>query len=188
HAVDALEAVLQKSPRSDHRHRIEHCSVLPDGMAARIAELGVTVVSQPAFIRKRGDRYRQLLANPSLERLYAFRTLSDAGVSLAAGSDAPVTLPEPLVSVAAAVDRATASGVAIGPGEAVDTVEALRWWTSGAARAAFLEPTRGSLRPGAVADLILLPKDMLQASPEELRIYGPSFVWRRGEQVFPEAT
>ena len=185
--VEALEAALQRSPRDDHRHRIEHCSVLPDGMAARIAKLGVTVVSQPAFIRARGDRYLKLLAGTQLERLYAFRTLSEAGVALAAGSDAPVTQPEPLASVAVAMDRATASGVAIGPTQAVNTLEALRWWTSGAARAAFLETTRGSLRPGAAADLVLLPKDTLSASPEELRTYAPVCVWRRGEQGFPDS-
>ena len=185
--VEALEAALQKSPRDNHRHRIEHCGVLPDGMAARIAQLGITVVSQPAFIRKRGDRYLKLLAGPQLERLYAFRTLSEAGVPLAAGSDAPVTQPEPLASVAAAVDRATASGEAIGPTQAVETLEALRWWTSGAARSAFLETKRGSLRRGAVADIVLLPKDTLSASPEELRNYAPVRVWRRGEQVAPDS-
>ncbi len=186
-AVEALEAALRKSPRDDHRHRIEHCSVLPDGMAARIAELGVAVVSQPAFIRKRGDRYLQLLADTQLERLYAFRALSEAGVLLAAGSDAPVSPPDPLASAAAAVDRATASGAAIGSSQAVDTLEALRWWTWGAAHAAFLEATRGSLRPGAVADLVLLPKGTMSASPEELRTYAPMCVWRRGEQVVPDS-
>ena len=188
HAVEALEAALLRSPREGHRHRVEHCSVLPDGMAARIAKLGINVVSQPSFIRTRGDRYLQLLPERQLERLYAFRTLSEAGVPLAASSDAPVTRPNPLASVASAVDRAAASGVAIGPGEAVGTVEALGWWTVGAARAAFQEATRGVIRPGAVADLVLLPKDVLSASPERLRTYAPLSVWRRGEQVVPEAT
>jgi len=185
--VEALETALRKSPRDDHRHRIEHCSVLPDGMAARIAALGVTVVSQPAFLRERGDRYLRLLADTQIERLYAFRTLSEAGVSIAVGSDAPVTRPEPLVSVATAVDRATASGAKIGPAQAVDTLEALRWWTSGAARSAFLEATRGSLRPGAVADFVLLPQDVLSVSPEELRAYAPVGVWRRGDRVALDA-
>ena len=187
-AVEALEAVLKKSPRDDHRHRIEHCGVLPDGMAARIAALGVIVVSQPAFIRKRGDRYLQLLPDAQLGRLYAFRTLAEAGVSLAAGSDAPVTQPEPLASVAAAVDRTTPSGATIGSSQAVDTLEALRWWTDGAARAAFMEATRGSLRLGSVADLVLLPKDTLSASAEELRTYAPVCVWRRGERVAPDSS
>ena len=49
--VDALEAALLELPRAGHRHRIEHCSVLPDGMEKRIADLGITVVSQPSFVR-----------------------------------------------------------------------------------------------------------------------------------------
>ena len=186
-AVEALEAALQKSPRDGHRHRIEHCSVLPDGMAARIAELGITVVSQPAFIHERGERYLKLLSDTQIEQLYAFRTLSETAVPLAAGSDAPVTQPLPLASVAAAVDRTTASGAMIGSGQAVDTLDALRWWTSSSAHAAFLEGTRGSLRPEAVADIVLLPEDLLSASAEELRTYAPLCVWRHGEQVVPDS-
>jgi predicted amidohydrolase YtcJ len=152
-------------------------------MAARIAELGGVVVSQPAFVRQRGDRYLRLLAAHQVERLYAFRTLIEAGVPIAAGSDAPVTRPEPLASVAAAVDRAAASGATIGSSQAVETLEALRWWTSGAAHAAFLEAGRGILRHGAIADLVLLPQNALLASAEDLRDYAPVCVWRRGEQV-----
>ncbi|MCH7697483.1 MAG: amidohydrolase [Chloroflexi bacterium] len=183
--VDALEAALQEQPRADHRHRIEHCSVLPEGMAVRIAELGIIVVSQPSFVRERGDRYRRLLPESQLGRLYAFRTLSEAGVQLAAGSDAPVTRPEPLAAVAAATVRATASGAAMGAHEAVDTLTALRWWTGGAARAAFLEE-RGVLSVGAIADLVLLSDDALMLSSEELRTSSPKRVWRRGVQVAPD--
>ncbi len=184
--VDALEAALQAQPRADHRHRIEHCSVLPEGMAERIAELGITVVSQPSFIRERGDRYLRLLRESQLGRLYAFRTLSEAGVQLAAGSDAPVTSPEPLAAVAAATVRETASGALINAHEAVDTLTALRWWTAGAAKSACLEEERGVLKAGAFADLVLL--SALTLLPEELRTSSPERVWRRGVRVVPSST
>lgn len=185
--VDALEAALQELPRIDHRHRIEHCSVLPDGMAKRIAGLGITVVSQPSFLRERGDRYHRLLSETQLGRLYPYRTLSEAGVQVAAGSDAPVTRPEPLAAVASAMGRATASGVSIGVSEAVDVLTALRWWTAGAARAAFLEEERGVLKVGAFADLVLVSAVEMTLSPEELRTSSPERVWRRGIQVVPDS-
>ena len=180
-AADAIEAALRRRPRADHRHRIEHCGVAPPGLAPRLAELGVVVVSQPSFVWERGDRYLRLVPDEQRSSLYAFRTLRDAGVALAAGSDAPVTAPGPLASVAAAVDRRTKSGRPLAPEQAVAAGDALRWWTTEAAFAAFLEAERGALRPGLRADLVLLSSNPEVAPPEELRRLAVRGVWREGE-------
>ena len=127
------------------------------------------------------------MAGTQLGRLYAFRTLSETGVQLAAGSDAPVTRPEPLAAVAAAMDRKTASGASINAQEAVDARTALRWWTAGAAGAACLEEERGVLKIGAFADMVLLSANVLVLSPDDLRICSPERVWRRGIQVAPDS-
>lgn len=182
-ALDAIESALEERPRADHRHRIEHCGMLPEGAAERIARLGVTVVSQPSFVHARGDRYLRLLSNDQIGRMYAFRTLGDAGVPLAAGSDAPVTPPDPLGSIAAAASRSSASGASIGASEAVDRYTALRWWTAGAAHAAFEETDRGVLQPGAQADMALLPAGALEMRPDRLMALRPESVWRRGRRV-----
>jgi hypothetical protein len=186
-AANAIESAIRGDPRPDHRHRIEHASVLPAGMASRLAALGVNVVSQPSFVYERGERYLRLVPESQQSRLYAFRELSGAGVALASGSDAPVTRPEPLASIAAAVGRATSSGRPIGSDQAVDVPEALRWWTYGAAASAFLDGERGAIKPGAVADLTLLPRDVLSFSPGELRTCKPEAVWMGGRQVAPDA-
>jgi predicted amidohydrolase YtcJ len=185
-AANAIEGALRARPRDDHRHRIEHCGLLPAGLAPRLARLGVVVVSQPAFVHERGERYLQLVPEADHARLYAFRTLRDAGVAVAAGSDAPVSAPAPLASVAAAIERRTATGRPVTPGEAVGVEEALGWWTSGAAHAAVLETELGSLRPGLRADLVLLPAGALEASPAELRAMTPLRVWRAGREVAVE--
>ena len=49
-ACNAIEYALQACPRSDHRHRIEHCSVCPPPLLHRLRDLGVVVVTQPTFI------------------------------------------------------------------------------------------------------------------------------------------
>jgi hypothetical protein len=182
-ATDAVEAALRRRPRDGHRHRIEHCGLLPEGLAPRLARLGVAVVSQPSFVYERGERYLQLVPQEQQARLYAFRTLRDAGVRLAAGSDAPVTAPSPLASVAAAVQRRTAAGRPIGADEGVDAVEALGWWTAGAAYVGFLDGELGSLRPGLRADLVLLPAGALEAAPAALRAMAPRRLWRAGREV-----
>jgi predicted amidohydrolase YtcJ len=185
--AEAVRAALGQRPRADHRHRIEHCSLLPPGLAPRLAQDGVVVVSQPAFVFERGDRYLQLVPEEQWPRLYPFRALLEAGVKLAAGSDAPVTVPEPLQSVASAVDRQTASGRTVAPEEAVGVDDALRWWTAGAAKAAFLERELGTVRPGLRADLVLLPPEAMTSPPRELRGSCPQRVWLKGRQVALEA-
>lgn len=187
-AVEAIEAALTASPRAGHRHRIEHCSLLAEGVVERIARAGIVAVCQPSFVYERGDRYLQLVAEERRGALHAYRTLRDAGVTLAAGSDAPVTLSSPLAAVAAAIDRATKDGRKLGPEQAVGIEDALRWWTLGAAYAAFLdvEDERGSLQPGARADLVLLPPGALEASPAELRAMRPDGVWREGLRLQTE--
>ena len=182
-ATDAVEAALRRRPRDGHRHRIEHCGLLPAGLARRLARLGVAVGSQPSFVYERGERYLQLVPQEQQARLYAFRTLRDAGVRRAAGSDAPVTAPSPLASVAAAVERRTAAGRPIGADEGVDAVEALGWWTAGAAHAGFLDGELGSLRPGLRGDLVLLPAGALEAAPAALRAMAPRRLWRAGREV-----
>ena len=185
-AASAIQAAVAARPRPDHRHRIEHCGQLPPGMASRLVRLGVVVVSQPSYVRERGDRYLQFVPKDQRSRLYAFRTLRDAGVSLAAGSDAPVTAPEPLSSVAAAVERTTAAGMPLVPEQAVGVFDALSWWTAGAAHAAFQEEETGALRPGLRADLMLLPAGSTALAPRDLRGISVSQLWREGSEVSAE--
>ncbi len=185
-AADAVEAALKEQPRDDHRHRIEHCGLLPEGMAARLARLGVVVVSQPSFVYERGDRYLALVPEEAQGGLYAFRSLQEVGVALAASSDAPVTRPEPLASVATVVDRRAVSGLAVAPSQAIGVAEALSWWTAGAAHAGFLEGERGTLRPGLRADLLLLPGDTLERSPEAVRETLIKRIWIGGRELDPQ--
>lgn len=182
-AVMAIEAAVERRPRADHRHRIEHCSELPEGIAPRLARLGAVVVSQPGFLRHRGERYLRLVPEERQAGLYAFRTLCEAGVALAAGSDAPVAPPTPLEAVAAAVDRRSAAGRSVAPSQAAGAEEALRWWTAGAAHAGFQEDERGSVRPGLRADLVLFSADLEACPPEELDSVTVECVWRAGELV-----
>ncbi len=182
-AVRAIGEAVSRNPRPGPRHRIEHCSQLPEGLAAQIAALGIVVVSQPSLVYERGDRYLSLVPQGQVDELYAFRTLSDAGVHLAASSDAPVTAPNPLASAAAAVDRQTASGRTLGSRQTVAPLDALAWWTVGAAYAAALEGEQGSIRPGLRADLALLAPHALEMPPEQLRGLSPLRVWRAGTEI-----
>jgi hypothetical protein len=170
-AAQALAGALGRRPRRDHRHRIEHCGVCPPALARRLATLGVLVVTQPSFVHHNGDRYLRQVPAEDLPHLYPLRTLLDAGVPVAAGSDAPVAPPGALSGLVGAVRRRSSGGAAVAPGQAVSAAQALAMHTRAAAYAAFEEHRRGSLRAGKRADLVLLSGDPLsEPAVEALRV------------------
>ncbi|UVO52679.1 amidohydrolase family protein [Sphingomonas sp. SUN039] len=139
--------------------RIEHAGIAPDTLVAEIARMGLWAVSQPHFIAERGDRYARDVEPRDLPALYRLRAFTDAGVTLAAGSDAPFGGADPWASMAAAVSRTTRDGPMLGAAEAL---------TPEAALGLFLADPHDltcerRIQPGAPADLCLLDRDWAAA-------------------------
>ncbi|HVN63560.1 MAG TPA: amidohydrolase family protein, partial [Candidatus Binataceae bacterium] len=89
-----------------------------------------------------------------------------AGIHIAGATDAPVTPARPLAAIAAAISRSSLDGKAISPGEALPSVEAFQLFTTQGALLARLEA--GIVEPGALADLVVLPRDPVSASAADL--------------------
>ncbi|MBW1997406.1 MAG: amidohydrolase [Deltaproteobacteria bacterium] len=185
-ACAAVKYALDRVPRKDHRHRIEHCSVCPPSLAGQIASLGITVVSQPAFIYYSGDRYLETVPETQLKHLYAFRTLLSRGINVSGSSDCPVVPPNPLAGMGAAVLRTSSTGRILGDREKISMLEALRMYTRNAAFAHFEESSRGTITPGKLADLVVLnadplqlPQDALKDLETEMTIVGGQIVWEK---------
>lgn len=123
--------------------RIEHGGLIPAEFVPVIAERGLTVVTNPAFIHDRGDRYRATVPKAQWDDLYRARSLLTAGISLYAGSDAPYASVDPWLGMRSARDRMTRSGLPLGRGEALDPNAALALYCS------------GQIALGAPADLIM---------------------------------
>ena len=100
--------------------RIEHGSVIPGEMLAHLRRLHVTVVTQPHFVAERGDDYLREVAADDRDSLYRVRSLVNAGIPVAAGTDAPFGGFDPWASMAAAVTRRTRAGQDVGAGERID--------------------------------------------------------------------
>ena len=135
--------------------RIEHASVAPPDVTALLAELGLTVVTQPNFIAERGDCYRREVAADDLPWLYRAAGLCAAGVELGGGTDAPFGNPDPWRAVEAAVRRLAPDREHLGADEALTPERALALFTS-PADAPGAPPRR--VEPGADADLVLLDR------------------------------
>jgi predicted amidohydrolase YtcJ len=157
------------------RLRIEHASILGPDEVAAFARLGVTASVQPAFMASETEWLEKRVGSDRLLQSYPLRTLLDAGVPLAGGSDCPVEPPHPLPGMAAARDRC-----GIVPEEGLTAREALDLFTNGAARS-MLEPR--PLAVGSPADFIVLDVDPLEATPDELRSARVLATYVAGEPV-----
>ena len=159
--------------------RIEHGAVLTPAMSRVVADLGLTVVTQPSFVAERGDRYLADVPAEEIDDLYRCASLSALGIAVAGSSDAPYADPDPWLAVRAATERRTASGRPLGGDERLDGRTALGLFT-GDPRC----PGRGSIQvmPGAPADLCLLhlPLEDALARPSASHVRS---VFRRGALI-----
>ena len=166
-AVLAAFAALPAAARTGRRHRLEHVAECPPPLVARIARLGLVVVSNPAFVYWRGDVYWQETGGAARAWLYRARSLSRAGIRLAGASDAPVVPTNPWVGIAAARSRCTSDGRVLGASERLGAAAALDLFTGGAAFALRAD-SLGRLVPGAPADVVVVDPDPLAAPPDEV--------------------
>ena len=131
--VVAVAAFEQAGPPpADTADRIEHAGVVPPGYAERLACLGLAVVTQPGFISQRGDQYALHVQPPERAWLYPCASLLQAGVPVAASSDAPFGPADPWLAIATAVSRRTSSGTVLGEDERVSAGQALRLYLAAA--------------------------------------------------------
>ena len=162
-AVAALEKAARRGRGRSLRHRIEHSSITPPRLITRMKRVGVVASVQPRFIYS--DSWaRKRLGPRRLRHLYPFRSMLNAGLKLAFGSDCPVEDPNPFEGVWSAVARPGLS-----PSQSVSVPEALGCYTAGAAFASFSEADRGTLEPGKMADMVVLDRDPFNCSYDALR-------------------
>lgn len=121
--VFALAALEDAGTRSGDR--IEHASIAPPALIERMASMGLSICTQPHFVVERGDRYLADVEERYQPDLYRLRSLSDAGIPLAGGSDAPFGSADPWQAMRAAVARTTESGRTIGIEETLRPEDAL---------------------------------------------------------------
>jgi predicted amidohydrolase YtcJ len=138
--------------------------------------VGAIAVVQPAFIASAGD---DMLLTPMPASIHTMplRSLSEAGVELAGSSDYPVTQPDVLAAISAAVTRTTAAGATLAAEQAVDVTLMLHAYTMGSARALGCEHEAGSITVGKRADLVHVAEDPLTHDPARLAAIAISETW-----------
>ncbi|MDY7030808.1 MAG: amidohydrolase [Thermodesulfobacteriota bacterium] len=186
-ACHAIEYALRKYPRSDHRHRIEHCSVCPPDLAARLHSLGITVCTQPSFIFFNGDRYLKTVPRSQSAHLYPVGTLMKNRVNVCGGSDFPIVPLNPILGIYAAVSRMSDTNEPVLWEEKITPLEALRMYTEYPARATFEEKIKGTIAPGKLADLAVLSDDPTRVPTNEIRNIQVKMTILNGKVVWEES-
>jgi predicted amidohydrolase YtcJ len=105
--------------------RLEHAALVPAELLPRIAELGLRVVTQPAFLAQRGDDYLRDVPAADHPDLYRLRSLAAAGIRCTPSSDAPYGPLDPWAVLRAAAERRTPAGRVVGAAERIAVREAL---------------------------------------------------------------
>jgi len=165
------EQVTARNGPRDRRFRIEHAQHLRPQDIVRFAQSKIIASMQPYHCADDGRWAEKRIGSERAKSTYAFRSLLDAGATLAFGSDWTVAPLNPLSGIAAAVTRRTLDGKHPGgwvPEQKITVEEAVRAYTVGSAYAEFAEQMKGTLAPGKLADLVVLDKDIFRISPTEI--------------------
>jgi predicted amidohydrolase YtcJ len=181
-ALDAYAAVAKRADSSrPARHRIEGLSVIDPEDVPRFGALGVVALIQPLHATLGGLlNWSKNLGPERVAFGWAARSLSAAGAHLAFGSDSPVLPLDPLDALRAAVRRPEMHA-----GEQLTLKSAINAWTSGAAWASFDDHRKGTLKPGMLADLVVLSTDIfagpsqLDAAEIVMTVFDGKVVYRR---------
>jgi predicted amidohydrolase YtcJ len=167
-----FERVEHENGPRDRRFRIEHAQHIAPVDIPRFAKLGVIASMQPYHAIDDGRWAEKVIGHERGKGTYAFRSLLDAGTTLAFGSDWFVAPPTPLEGIYAAVTRRTLddrnpSGWY--PEQKIGVEDALRAYTHGSAYASFEEKEKGTLARGFLADFVIIDRDLTRIPPESIR-------------------
>lgn len=170
--LNIYEQVSKVNGERDRRFRIEHAQHIAPNDIPRFAKLNVIPSMQPYHSIDDGRFAERLIGSERIKTTYAFGSLLKANAKLAFGSDWFVAPPTPLEGIYAAVTRQTLDGKNPNgwvPEEKISVEDALKCYTIRAAYASFEENIKGSIKPGKLADFVILEKNLFDIQPNEIR-------------------
>ena len=166
--LTAVERAQRRFPRADARPKITHCTLINDDLVRRIKAVGAVPALFTTYAYYNPDKF-VFYGQEMMKRCMAFRTLLDAGVPAAAGSDFSPGPFAPLMGIQGMVTRTGWDGTTWGPNQRISVDEALRVNTINGAYASREETLKGSIIEGKLADFVILASDPHAVAPEKIK-------------------
>jgi hypothetical protein len=188
----AYEAVNVKTPISERRFSIIHGNFFSPQAIRKMAAMGIYADMQPAWFFKDTYLLHHVLGAERMKTFHPYRSLTEGGVVVNAGSDHMVKVDpdlsinpyNPFTAMWSVVTRQTDKGNVFNPGEAISREEALKMYTINNAYASFEEDVKGSIEKGKFADLVVLSDDLLTCAEDSIRRIKPLLTMVGGKVVF----
>ncbi|HZU28142.1 MAG TPA: amidohydrolase [Bryobacteraceae bacterium] len=161
-ALEGYDYVRRTSDTRENRFRIEHAQLIANADLAKFVRAGVMAVMTPAQADPSTlDQFAKALGPQRIGLAFPWHSLEQAGARLAFSSDWPSSASmDPIRGIAAAVGRA-------GP-QRVSVETALAAWTSAGAYASFEDRLKGRLKPGMLADIVVLSQNLFNIDPRQI--------------------
>ncbi|MEE4236460.1 MAG: amidohydrolase [Anderseniella sp.] len=167
--LDGYEAAQNANGKRDARHRIEHIEIIDGADIPRLAQLGVIASMQPLHPPGCGfpvEPTASKIGAAKLPRAFAWNTLRQAGANMCFASDWPVSPVDPLLSLKSATTRKKLAPEH--PDQRQTLYQAIHGYTAGGAYAEFSEHRKGRLKPGYMADVVMLDGDIEKVAPDDI--------------------
>jgi len=187
-ALDAIEYAEQQNGPRDRRYQLVHIECLSPQDIPRFKQLKVVACMQPRHCAPDiTGQWAKAVGPVRSKYAWAFRSLRDAGATLAFSSDWNVAEMEPVIGIYTALTREGLDGKPAGgwiPEQTVDLETAIRGYTINGAYANFVEGNRGSITPGKYADLVLLSDDLFKIPFDKIKEVKSVWTVVGGHQVY----
>jgi predicted amidohydrolase YtcJ len=166
--LTAVERALRADPRPDTRPKITHCTLINDDLVRRMAAVDAVPSLFTTYAYYNSDKFA-FYGEGLMRRSMAFRTLLDAGIHAAAGSDFSPGPFAPMMAIQGMVTRTGWNGETWGANQRVSVDEAVQINTINGAYNSHEESVKGSITPGKLADFVVLAEDPYTVDVETIK-------------------
>ena len=183
--IKALRKALSEHPRDDHRHGIVHCQITRPDQLDTLAGMGLHIYAQSIFLDYDIHIVEPRCGKKLAASSYSWKTLINKGCTVSNGSDCPVEYPNVMGGIQCAVTRRDLKGEGpYLPQEAFSVQEALDSFTKAGAYSSFEENIKGQIRPGMLADFVVLGGNPFITDYTKLKNIPILSTWVGGKEVY----
>ena len=185
--LNAFEKAIKVNGKRDSRHRIEHAQTLQPTDIPRFASLGVIASMQPTHCISDKKFCEKRIGQERAKGAYAWKSLADAGAILAFGTDYQVEPLNPMEGLYASVtrkDRLGEEGEGWHPEQKIKMEDAIKYYTVGSAYSQFMDNRKGMIKTGYLADIVIVDKDLLTISENEIMKTKVDYTITAGKVVY----